>query len=90
MFRHSVFTTSALAITASLLAAGTVNAQERQSAIDALTDEIVVTATKKSDAENVQDVPISASAVTSRFRNERSQVSTHSPAAAFDGSHAGN
>lgn len=62
MFRHSVFTTSALAITASLLAASSVNAQERQSAIDALTDEIVVTATKKSDAENVQDVPISITA----------------------------
>lgn len=62
MFKHSVFTTSALAITASLLAAGTVHAQERQSAIDALTDEIVVTATKKSDAENVQDVPISITA----------------------------
>lgn len=62
MFKHSVFTTSALAISASLLAAGTVNAQERQSAIDALTDEIVVTATKKSDAENVQDVPISITA----------------------------
>ena len=62
MFRHSVFTTSALAITASLLAASSVNAQERQSAIDALTDENVVTATKKSDAENVQDVPISITA----------------------------
>lgn len=62
MFKYSVFTTSALAITASLLATSTVHAQERQSAIDALTDEIVVTATKKSDAENVQDVPISITA----------------------------
>ena len=43
--------------------ASTAFAQEgRRSVIDAVTDEIVVTATKSNDPENVQDVPIAMSA----------------------------
>ncbi|GLQ20579.1 TonB-dependent receptor [Algimonas porphyrae] len=53
---------STLALLTALAAGQTALAQDRTSAIDALTDEIVVTATKKTDAENVQDVPIAVTA----------------------------
>lgn len=49
---------SAIALAAAL----TSPAALAQSAIDALTDTIVVTATKKANAENVQDVPLSVTA----------------------------
>lgn len=53
---------SAFALTAALLAPGLAFAQDRGSVIDQVTDVVVVTATKKTDAENVQDVPISVAA----------------------------
>ncbi len=62
MTNNSIFSASALALTLSLITAGSSYAQDRQSAIDVLTDEIIVTATKKADAENVQDIPISITA----------------------------
>ena len=51
------------AVSASVLV-GAANAQERErrSVIDTVTDEIVVTATKSADPENVQDVPIAMTA----------------------------
>ena len=65
MNKQAALSASLSAIAISLLMSESVLAQERQSAIDTLTDEIVVTATKKSDAENVQDVPISITAFSS-------------------------
>ncbi|CAM3853976.1 TonB-dependent receptor [Litorimonas haliclonae] len=65
MNKQAALSASLSAIAISLFMSESVLAQERQSAIDALTDEIVVTATKKSDAENAQDVPISITAFSS-------------------------
>jgi len=65
MNKQAALSASLSAIAMSLLMSESVFAQERQSAIDVLTDEVVVTATKKSDAENVQDVPISITAFSS-------------------------
>ncbi|MGJ8560570.1 MAG: TonB-dependent receptor [Litorimonas sp.] len=54
---------SALAILIALGASSIAAAQDqRVSAIDLITDEVVVTATKKTNAENVQDVPIAVTA----------------------------
>lgn len=60
--KTSVFAVSALALLTALASTQTANAQDRTSAIDVLTDEIIVTATKKTDAENVQDIPIAITA----------------------------
>ncbi len=62
MTKRSAFSVSAMALSLSLLTAGAAAAQDRQSAIDVLTDEIIVTATKKVNAENVQDIPIAITA----------------------------
>ncbi len=51
--------TSAIALAASMAAPSIAYAQ---SAVDALRDTIVVTATKKADAENVQEVPLAVTA----------------------------
>ena len=57
------FGASAIVIAASIFGTAA-NAQdsERRSAVDAITDEIFVVGTKKTDAENVQDVPIAVTA----------------------------
>ncbi len=61
MFRTSLLLGAAVCL------AGTAHAQDvpADSAIDALTGDIVVTATKKRDAENVQDVPQAITALGS-------------------------
>ena len=51
--------TSALALCVAAFAPGAALAQ---SAVDALRDEVLVTATKKADAENVQNVPLAVTA----------------------------
>lgn len=57
---------SVLAILTALSASSIAAAQDqRVSAIDLITDEVVVTATKKTNAENVQDVPIAVTAFNS-------------------------
>ena len=50
-----------ISATAMLMLASTTTASA-QSAIDTLTDEVIVTATKKANAENVQDIPIAVTA----------------------------
>lgn len=57
------FGASAIVLAATMFGA-TASAQDsqRQSAVDAVTDEIFVIGTKKTDAENVQDVPIAVTA----------------------------
>ena len=55
-----VFTRTLLGATASVLALSSI--AHAQSAVDALSDEIVIVSTKKKDAENVQDVPLSVTA----------------------------
>jgi len=62
MIKRSGLTASALALTVSLMSVSSALAQERSSAIDVITDEILVIGTKKADAENVQDVPIAVTA----------------------------
>lgn len=63
MVRFALGRTSALALLTALGASSLAAAQDqRVSAIDMITDEVVVTATKKTNAENVQDVPISVTA----------------------------
>lgn len=62
MLRSTFGRASTIALMTALASGQASFAQDRSSAIDALTDEIVVTATKKSDAENVQDVPIAVTA----------------------------
>lgn len=62
MNKQTALSASLSALALSLLMSEAAIAQERQSAVDVLTDEIVVTATKKSNAENVQDVPIAIAA----------------------------
>lgn len=57
--KRNLLTASALVVFTALSAAHTAHAQ---SAIDTLTDEIIVTGTKKVNAENVQDVPIAITA----------------------------
>lgn len=59
MIKQRLFTGSAFAI---LIAASAPSSAFAQSAIDRITDEIIVTATKKTNAENVQDVPIAITA----------------------------
>jgi len=58
MTKRNLLSASAIALFTTM----SVNTAFAQSAIDAITDEIIVTATKKTDAENVQDVPISITA----------------------------
>ena len=66
MSKSILSSASALALVAAFAPSHTVSAQERQSTIDSLVEEIVVTATKKTDAENVQDVPIAITAFNDR------------------------
>jgi len=54
---------SAIVLAASIFGtAASAQDSERRSAVDAITDEIFVVGTKKTDAENVQDVPIAVTA----------------------------
>ncbi|RKQ69530.1 iron complex outermembrane receptor protein [Litorimonas taeanensis] len=62
MNKQTALSASLSVLAASLLMSPSAQAQNRQSAIDVLTDEIVVTATKKTDAEGIQDVPIAITA----------------------------
>lgn len=63
MVRFALGRASGLAILTALGSTSLAAAQDqRRSVIDQVTDEIVVTATKKTDPENVQDVPIAVTA----------------------------
>lgn len=63
MVRFALGRASGLALLTALGSTSLAAAQDqRRSVIDQVTDEIVVTATKKTDPENVQDVPIAVTA----------------------------
>ena len=62
MTKRNLLSASALTIFVTLTSN---SAFAQNSAIDTITDEIIVTATKKTDAENVQDVPIAITAFNS-------------------------